>query len=338
MSRVWVLRVAVGAAATLLVVAGLTALRRSSGRQTTADRYTAIPGGAAEDLGRFDAYWNDRLTYPTGNFNPGWLRRAAAQDARVPRGVPARASGASRTPRSLGSSAVALGPAPEHMTGCSSCFDYTTTEGRINAMVVDPTTTTNGSIVAYAASVGGGVWKTTNCCSASTTWTVTTDDPLLASISIDTLAIDPNNDNTVYAGTGDLNYGSFSMGSQGILKSTDAGAHWTLLGSSVFGPAYAEPASQFPQYDAVGKVRVDPNNSKLKGTIVGLLPSGRTFHKYLSEFAEWVDPPLFKSFLRLDVSPAGVQIRCFAATGCGAQERNPPIEDEFTIAFDGSQG
>ena len=51
------------------------------------------------------------------------------------------------------------------------------------------------------------------------------------------------------------------MGSQGILKSTDAGATWTVLGADVFGPSYDEPPGQFPQYDAVGKVRVDPNNS-----------------------------------------------------------------------------
>jgi Calcineurin-like phosphoesterase len=75
--------------------------------------------------------------------------------------------------------------------------------------------------------------------------------------------------------------------------------------------------------------------TRLKGMVVGLLPSGRTFHKYLSEFAEWVEPPLFKQFLRVDVSPAGVHIRCFAATGCGAQERNPPVEDEFTIPLGG---
>ena len=161
------------------------------------------------------------------------------------------------------------------MTGCTGCYDYGFTEGRINAMAVDPTTTTPGSIVAYAATVGGGVWKTTNCCSNSTSWSVTTDDPLISTLAIDTLNIDPNDHNTVYAGTGDLNYGSFSMGSQGILKSTDAGATWTVLGEDVFGPAYTEPAGQFPQYDAVGKVRVDPNNSQkvLAGTKKGMFIS-----------------------------------------------------------------
>ena len=158
------------------------------------------------------------------------------------------------------------------MTGCSGCFDYTTTEGRVNAIAVDPTTTVNGSIVAYAGAVGGGVWKTTNCCSASTTWTVVTDDPLISTTAIDTITIDPSNHNTIYAGTGDLNFGSFSMGSQGILKSTDAGATWTVLGADVFGMTYSEPPGQFPQYNAVGKVRVDPNNSNkvVAGTKQGL--------------------------------------------------------------------
>jgi len=158
------------------------------------------------------------------------------------------------------------------MTGCSGCFNYTTTEGRVNAIAVDPTTTVNGSIVAYIGAVGGGVWKTTNCCSASTTWTVVTDDPLISTTAIDTVVIDPNDHNTVYAGTGDLNFGSFSMGSQGILKSTDAGSTWTVLGADVFGMVYVEPPGQFPQYNAVGKVRVDPNNSSkvVAGTKQGL--------------------------------------------------------------------
>ena len=86
------------------------------------------------------------------------------------------------------------------------------------------------------------------------------------------MSIDPNDHNTIYAGTGDLNYGSFSMGSQGILKSTDAGATWIVLGGDVFGAAFTAPPGQFPQYKAVGKVRVDPNNSNkvVAGTKTGL--------------------------------------------------------------------
>jgi hypothetical protein len=245
-------------------------------------------GDEAVNLGRLEQYWNDRLTYPTGNFNPAWVRQAALQHARMPSGIPAgirpkstaklnaKVNGKGGSPQSLSTTSfTALGPSPERMTGCSGCFDYSKTEGRVNAVVVDPTTTTNGSIVAYAGTVGGGVWKTTNCCSSSTTWSVTTDDPLIATTAIDTLTIDPNNHNTIYAGTGDQNYGSFSMGSQGILKSTNGGATWTVMGANVFGPAYTQPPLNFPQYNAVGKVRVDPNNSNnvLAGTKQGLYVS-----------------------------------------------------------------
>src|ERR1017187_1018636 len=233
----------------------------------------------AERLISEEEFWFHRLTYPTGKYSPAWTRKAAEHDRAIKRGVPAGSKlsieSLMRPGNSLGltpNSFTPLGPMPEHMTGCSGCYDYGTTEGRVNDIVIDSTTTTNGSIVAYAASVGGGVWKTTNCCSSSTTWSVVTDDPLISTTSIDTLVIDPNNHNTIYAGTGDQNYGSFSMGSQGILKSTNAGATWTVLGASVFGPDYTEPQGQFPQYNAVGKVRVDPNNSNnvAAGTKEGL--------------------------------------------------------------------
>src|SRR5438093_3099162 len=245
-------------------------------------RYMPVPGARLQEeaigLAQLEQYWHDRLTYPTGRFDPAWVRAAATQHARMASGVPAGAYSKLNlaNPLPLTPTAfTALGPQPERMPGCPACFNYTTTEGRVNAIAVDPTTTVNGSIVAYSGAVGGGVWKTTNCCSGSTTWTVVTDDPLISTTAIDSVVIDPSNHNTVYAGTGDLNYGSFSMGSQGILKSTDGGATWTVLGASVFGPAYTEPAGQFPQYDAVGKVRVDPNNSDnvVAGTKKGIFVS-----------------------------------------------------------------
>jgi hypothetical protein len=249
----------------LAIIADKTsAVRPGSERE----RYMPVPGGDSRDealrLAELEQYWHDRLTYPTGRFDPAWLRAAAAQHARMTSGVPAgeHLKVDLANPNALSTTNfTALGPQPERMTGCSGCFDYTTTEGRINTIAIDPTTTVNGSIVAYSGAVGGGVWKTTNCCSASTTWTVVTDDPLISTTAIDTITIDPSNHNTVYAGTGDLNFGSFSMGSQGILKSTDTGATWTVLGANVFGMGFPTPAGLFPQYNAVGKVRVDPNNS-----------------------------------------------------------------------------
>src|SRR5215204_3146131 len=254
-------------AITALVVGGWNWKSETS---TSTERSVAVPAPEkAEWLEASAGYWHDRVTYPTGTFDPAWVRSAARQDARMASRVPAGSDGPH------GDSWTSLGPKPERMTGCTGCYDYVFTEGRINAIAVDPTTTTNGSIVAYAASIGGGVWKTTNCCSTNTTWEVTTNDPLLSTIAVDTLSIDPADHNTIYAGTGDLNYGSFSMGSQGILKSTDAGATWEMLGEDVFGMASTQPPGQFPQYDSVGKVRVDPNASSkvVAGTKKGVFVS-----------------------------------------------------------------
>jgi hypothetical protein len=212
-------------------------------------RYMPIPGGAADDLDRMEIDWHNRLTCPTGRFDPAWVRQAAAQDVRIARSIPlglqANSLNQSNAALTLDPNGfTSLGPRPLRMTGCSGCFDYGTTEGRVNDIVIDPVTTN----VAYLGSVGGGVWKTTNCCSSSTSWSVVTDDPLLSTITIDSVTIDPNNHNTVYAGTGDLNFSSFSMGSQGILKSTDACATWTLQGASVLGPGLPLPPGKFPQY------------------------------------------------------------------------------------------
>ena len=330
----------------------VTATGEASG--ATAQAHFAA-GHAATDAERLidqETYWNHRLTYPTGKYDPKWMRKAAEQDQKIQRGVPhGKKQGSGRgsaqqatadqgggvtgqvdagvvnnsspnsdppVPLTLSpNNFVPLGPAPEHMTGCSGCFDYGLTEGRINAIVIDPTTTTNGSIVAYAGSVGGGVWKSTNCCSSNTTWTVTTDDPLISTTSIDSLVLDPSDHNTIYAGTGDLNYGSFSMGSQGILKSTDGGATWTVLGADIFGASYAEPAGQFPQYDSVGKVRVDPNNRNnvVAGTKKGLFLS-------YDGGANWTGPCTTNSFSTqrqditgLELTNLGGSTRILAAVG-----------------------
>jgi hypothetical protein len=104
------------------------------------------------------------------------------------------------------------------------------------------------------------VWKTENCCTAATTFAPVTDDPLLNSVAIGDLAFDPNDSDTIYAGTGDLRYGSWSFGSAGLLRSTDAGATWEILGADVFDPIYPQTPGVFPQYQAIGKVRVDPND------------------------------------------------------------------------------
>lgn len=75
----------------------------------------------------------------------------------------------------------------------------------------------------------GGVWKTTN---AGTSWTPLTDQQ--ASLSIGSLAIAPSDHNVIYAGTGEPNASCDSYFGAGILKSTDGGAIWALVGNASF--------------------------------------------------------------------------------------------------------
>jgi hypothetical protein len=215
--------------------------------------------------------WALRVSYPTGRFQSRWVVDAArhhrAMAARSPAGRKRYQKGLS--PLELDPDAfTALGPAPLQSDGCQSCFSFGKSAGRVNVLVSDPGRTN----IAYLGSDGGGVWKTTNCCTAATVWEPVTDDPLLNGVAIGDLTLDPNDPDTIYAGTGDLRYGSWSFGSSGLLVSNDQGATWSLLGAEVFDPVYPQAAGGFPQYQAIGKVRVDPANSDnlVVGTKTGL--------------------------------------------------------------------
>nr|BFD86494.1 metallophosphoesterase [Streptomyces sp. Xyl84] len=61
------------------------------------------------------------------------------------------------------------------------------------------------------------------------------------------------------------------------------------------------------------------------------LPVRKIYTQLFSPGSVTYSPPFFKSFLRLDVSPDSVRLRCFAATGNRAQEVDPPVEDEVVI-------
>jgi len=210
--------------------------------------------------------WIARYTYPTGHFDPNWAAQAAVEDRALVAAVPAGAKTYAANRSALSPLAlepgrfVPLGPMPENNTQQS----YGSVSGRVNVIAVDPVDPT----IVYAGSDGGGIWKTSTCCSLAappdntTSWNVVTDVPEVAGLSISDITIDPHDHKTVYAATGDLNFGNFSFGAVGVLKSTDQGASWRLLGTDVFSPYYAPIGGGFPQYQAIGKVVVDPNNAR----------------------------------------------------------------------------
>jgi hypothetical protein len=73
--------------------------------------------------------------------------------------------------------------------------------------------------------------------------------------------------------------------------------------------------------------------ARAAGKVIQPLPAGRGFQRFVSEAFDWNDPPMFKSFLRLDVTGAELRVRCFGVSGCLESEHAPPVEDEFTIAL-----
>ena len=90
--------------------------------------------------------------------------------------------------------------------------------GRVAAIAIHPA----NELIIYAGSPGGGMWKTIN---GGTTWLPLTDNNALW-MSFFAITIDPTNQNIVYAGT---------SGSNGLLKSTNAGTNWALTGSGPTG-------------------------------------------------------------------------------------------------------
>ncbi len=296
------LRYVVGALALAVVLLITIAPAPDLSKATTADPdvenllYMPEPGqdvnSESDDLLAMGDYFYHRVSYPTGEFDGSWYLEAERQDAQIERAVPAGEvtydRAASNSPLSLDpNSFTSLGPKPLQSNGCQSCFSFGLVSGRVNVMRIDPVETN----VAYLGSDGGGVWKTTDCCTTATTWAPVTDDPLISTIAIGDITIDPNNHNVVYAGTGDLRFGSFSFGAAGVLKSSDQGATWEVLGADVFNGAYQQPTGEFPQYQAIGKVQVDPNNGDnvAVGTKTGM------FFSY-DAGASWTGPCLTNAY------------------------------------------
>ena len=97
--------------------------------------------------------------------------------------------------------------------------------GRISAVVCSPTDFQKY----FVAGADGGVWRTTN---GGISWTPLTGD--MPTSATGALALDPTNEDVIYAGTGEGNHANHSRYGLGVLKSTDGGDTWTQLGQGSF--------------------------------------------------------------------------------------------------------
>ena len=110
--------------------------------------------------------------------------------------------------------------------------------GRIAEIAVDPADRSTW----YVATASSNVWKTEN---RGTTWTPVFDD--YPSYSTGAVAIDPNDSNVIWLGTGE-NTSQRSVGwGDGVYKSRDAGRTWAKMG--------------LRSSEHVGKIAIDPRDS-----------------------------------------------------------------------------
>lgn len=121
--------------------------------------------------------------------------------------------------------------------------------GRIN--VITPLTRTSDTIFCGAAN--GGVFRSYD---GGNQWDPVFDD--FSFLAIGAIAVDPSNTNTVYAGTGDRNFGGSSYNGNGLYRSTNLGDSWTNIGLG--------------QVGIITSVIVDDQNSD--HLLVGALGSG----------------------------------------------------------------
>lgn len=92
--------------------------------------------------------------------------------------------------------------------------------GRTRSLLVDPVYPNR----MWAGAVGGGIWTSQD---RGQTWTPY--DDRMSRLSIGCLAVDPNDPNVLFAGTGEGTYNADAIPGDGIYKSTDRGVTWARI-------------------------------------------------------------------------------------------------------------
>jgi hypothetical protein len=142
-------------------------------------------------------------------------------------------------------------PAPNDISGTGAAAAWTSVgpsaiqtaafglvSGRVTSIAVDPADTSGNTV--YVGTTGGGVWKSTNAAGpqGSVTFTPLTDTlptsanctrPVVSSLSIGALTVQPGGTGVILAGTGDPNDALDSYYGEGVLRSTDGGQTWCTI-------------------------------------------------------------------------------------------------------------
>ena len=114
--------------------------------------------------------------------------------------------------------------------------------GRMTSIVCHPDT----AEIIWVGAAGGGIWKSED---AGMNWiSLWHDQPTL---NIGSLAIDPNNPDVLYCGTGEANFSADSHAGVGMYRSLDGGQNWQVLAVS--------DSVGIPE--RIGTIAIDPHDS-----------------------------------------------------------------------------
>ncbi len=199
---------------------------------------------------REEWFWKQRA-YPFQSVPPGARWKALQHKS----GIQNRLSRAPNAPPDPFASVVwtQIGPQPIQFSASAEPFS-----GRVTSIAISPVAPYN---TVFLGTAGGGVWKTID---GGSNWVPLTDTQ--PSLAIGAVTVDPNNPNTIYAGTGEPNSSSDSYYGEGLLKSTDGGATWISVRA---------PFAVSGQGTTFSQIAVQPGNSSivLAATGAGLFRS-----------------------------------------------------------------
>ncbi|HXV62485.1 MAG TPA: hypothetical protein VEK15_17425 [Vicinamibacteria bacterium] len=114
--------------------------------------------------------------------------------------------------------------------------------GRTRSILIDP----SAPNIMYAAGVSGGIWKTVD---GGANWAPL--DDFLPNLAVSTMAMDPDDANVLYAGTGEGFFNIDAVRGAGVFKSVNGGASWSQLAAT----------STNPDFYYVNDLIVSPNDS-----------------------------------------------------------------------------
>ena len=177
-----------------------------------------------------------------------------------------------------------------------------TVSGRVRGVAVHPT---DPNIV-YIGAASGGIWKTVD---GGVNWADMSGD--LNLLTFGAIAIDPNNPNTVYAGTGESRwrFNNVTFEGDGLYKSTDGGISWIRIING-FGPQ-----TQFTD------IEVSPHNSNI---LLASLGSGNWDNPFPTNEGVWRSTDAGITWTRVNSNsdafdvgfdPTPSSTKAYAATG-----------------------